>query len=139
MSKDISVDGYNNEVYAVSDAEYAGIDWGSSSGYFVRFTAEDGSFVVLNLAHVVSISVPGAEPPPGSYPGWLLYATGVYGSVAGVHVNQLTKEAIVDVLSTPGSEDSILEFTALEGREVKVPTANVTSISLVPEDLIVPV
>ena len=138
MAKTIRVDGRINSEHIVSDVEYAGIDWGNTSEDCVRFTDVDGSFIVLNLSHVVCISVPGVQPPPGSYPGWHVYATGLGGSVEGLHVNDATKADIVFAVSEPGSEDSVVEFVSLEGTEVRFLTANVGNIKLMPHDLVVP-
>lgn len=137
MSRTIRIDGYADSRHVVSDVEYAGIDWGSSSDDIVRFEDVNGSRVYLNYARVASIEIPGASPPPGSYPGWILDMTGAYGGVQGLHIDQATKDALVDALDADA--DLILEFTTLEGTDIKFPSANAASIVFTPGDLVVPV
>ncbi len=134
MSRTIIVDGAANYEFVVSDAEYADSDWGKYED-LVIFTAENGSVVALNWSLIGVVSIPGAIPPPGSYPGWRIFASGPYGAVGGLHVNDATKADLLAVLTDP---EVLLEFTTLEGIDIKLPVTNVTAVSFIPGDLVIP-
>lgn len=134
MSRTIVIDGRVDLNYVVSDVEYAAIDWGEYED-LVIFTAENGSVVALNWSLIGAVTIPGALPPPGSYPGWRVFASGHYGSIGGLHVNDATKADLVAALTGP---DVLLEFTTLEGTDVKLPVTNATAVSLIPGDLVIP-
>ena len=135
MSRTIVVDGSANLSFIVSDAEYASIDWGANSDDVVSFVLENGGSATLTWAKIGAVFAAGAVPPPGSYPGWRVTARGPYGAVEGLHVNDATKAAIEAALV---DADVILEFTTLQGSDVKMPSINATAITLNPGDYVVP-
>jgi len=137
MSRTIVVDGDANYSFVVSDAEYAGIDWGSSSDDTVFINLEYGGAASLNWTLIGVVTVSGATPPPGTYPGWHVDARGPHGAVIGLHVNDATKDALLAVLAS--EDDAILEFTTLQGFDVKMPSRNATAIAFRPADYVVPV
>jgi hypothetical protein len=133
MARYIQVDAKENFESYISDAEYAAVDWGSSSDDFVRFSTVEGHEVILNLSKVATISITTNPPPlPGTDPAWRIHITSEYGQV-DEHINQDTKDAIHAALQLPGAADSILEFTTLEGVDHKVPTANAQHIMMEPK------
>lgn len=131
----IQVDGRENLTLSISPAEYASTDWGNSADDFVYFHTEEGRLVVLNLSRVGAISIASGTPPTGSNPGWRIHAGGPYGAV-DAHITQATKDALDPVLESAG--DIVLEFTTIEGTDVKVPLLNTQFIVLTPEDLVIP-
>jgi hypothetical protein len=130
MSRTITVDGAASGAgLVVSDVEYASIDWGASADDIVTFNLENGGAAVLNWESIGAVFSRGSPPPPGSYPGWHVDVSGPYGGVNGLHVNDATKDALVIALA---EADVIIEFTTLQGTDVKLPSKNATVIALVP-------
>ncbi len=125
---------FSDQEYDVSPAEYAGIDWGSSSDDFVRFTTTADKYVVVNLRKVQVVQVIGHHAPSTPDP---VYAVDVAHRGA-YRVDQATRDALVAALADPGAEDMILEFPSVDGDEIKVVTANVTDISVVNDAYPVP-
>ncbi len=130
------MDGSANLSFTVSDAEYASIDWGLHVDDAVHFTGEDGSSVTLNWSLIGVVQVPGATPPPGTYPGWDVEAHGPNGAITGLQVDDVTKGAIH--ASLVADSGVIVQFTTLQGSDVKLPLKNVTAIALVPGEYVVP-
>jgi hypothetical protein len=139
MSRRIAVDGPAGFTAAgalvVSDVEYAGIDWGNSADDVVFFNLENGGVAVINWAHTAAVYIPGAATPPGSYPGWRIDAVGPYGGLSGLNVSDAVKDALVTELSVA---DVIVEFTTLQGTDVRLPSRNTTIITFIPGDYVVP-
>ena len=135
MSRDIIVDGAHNVRFTVSDSEYAAIDWGVKGDDVVLINLEHGGFAALYWNTIGVVQAPGALPPPGSYPGWHIDARGPWGDISGLHINDATKDALVIALAVA---DTILEFTTLQGSDVKMPSASATYISFHPGDFVVP-
>lgn len=135
MSRTITVDGPAGFTFIVSDAEYANIDWGASGDDVVAINLEDGGAASLNWGYTAAVFIGGSLPPPGSYPGWLVESSGPYGGINGLLVNDATKDALVSAMVFA---DVILEFTTLQGTDVKLPSRNATAIAFHPGDYVVP-
>ena len=123
--------------FVVSDAEYALIDWGTTGDDFVRFETTSGGDIAVNLQQVTTLTTPGVEPPPGSFPGFRVNMIASKESI-DAHVNQATRDALVAALQGPGSEDQVLQFTTLEGEDVRIVTRNMGVLYVEPETLEVP-
>jgi hypothetical protein len=136
MSRRISIDGAAaiGTSLLVSDADYVNVDWGNSADDVVVIPLENGGEALLNWLSIGAIFIPGASPPPGTYPSWNLEVRGPYGGVSGLNVNEATKDAMVAQMS---NADTILEFTTLQGTDVKLPTKNATAIIFDPGDFVV--
>ncbi len=137
MSRTIHFDGPSDAEYVVSDAEYAGIDWGSTNEDVVTFTTESGEVIFVRLSRVGSASSPGSPPAPGTQSGYRVRVQGNAGSV-DVHISEEVKNTLVAALQGPGSDNRILEFTTLEGIDYKVPNANSSYIEFQVESLVTP-
>ena len=136
MSRRILVDGAaSGEILVVSDAEYADIDWGNSVDDVVTFGLENGGAAVLNWTSIGAVFSKGAMPPPGSYPGWLIKASGLYGGISDLLVSDATKDTLVAELA---QADVIVEFTTLLGVDVIMPSKNATVIIFKPGNHVVP-
>ena len=131
MAKKVQI-GSGPEV-VVSDSEYANIDWGSSSDDFVHFVTENGGFVLFSWAETLSVVADGADPGPGSFPG---YTIRVRGEVDN-HISEATKDAIEVELSGTGSQDKILSFVTTGGEEYHIAVANIQELVLVPNILVI--
>ena len=116
----------------VSDAEYANIDWGSSRDDFVHFVTEGGGFVLVAWEHTANISADGADPGPGSFPGYMITGGGI-----GNHISEATKEALEAELSAPGSQDKILSFVTTGGEEYHFAVANIQRLIMTPATFII--
>jgi hypothetical protein len=135
MSRTITVDGAaSGASLVVSDAEYASIDWGNSVDDVVTFNLENGGAAVINWGSIGAVFSRGSTPPPGSYPGWVVDASGPYGGVQGLLVNEATKDTLVAALV---EADVIVEFTTLQGTDVKLPSKNATVVMFYPGDYVV--
>ena len=131
MSRKVQI-GSGPEV-VVSDSEYANIDWGSMGDDSVHFVTEDGGFVLFYWSNTLSVVADGADPGPGSFPG---YTVRIRGEVDN-HINEATKDAIEAELSGPGSQDKILSFVTTGGEEYHVSVANIQELVLAPDTLII--
>jgi len=100
VSRTIHVDGSaSGASFTVSDTEYTGIDWGNSADDVIVLNLENGGVAILNWRSIGSVFVPGASPPPGSYPGWYVETSGPYGGTNGLLVNTATKDMLVTALA----------------------------------------
>ena len=136
MSRVIKIDAFRDLEFVVSDGEASSIDWGNSNEDTIVFETVNQEEVHLNWDNIAVISVSGASPPPGStLPGYRILAVSVDGSL-DAHINETTKDALVTSLMGPGSENIILEFTTLNGYDVKLSNKNALYISFQPDDLV---
>ncbi len=136
MSRIIKIDAFRDLEFLVSDSEAAAIDWGNSNEDTIVFETVDQEAVHLNWDNVAVISISGAAPPPGStLPGYRMLAVAPDGSL-DAHIDEVTRDALVASLSGPGSENMILEFTTLNGYDVRLPNKNALYISFQPDDLV---
>ena len=116
----------------VSDVEYANIDWGNSRDDFVYFVTEDGGFVLVAWENTSNISVDGADPGPGSFPGYTITGGGIDN-----HISEATKDALEAELSAPGSQNKILSFVTSGGEEYHFAVANIQRLVIVPTTLVI--
>ncbi len=136
MSRIIRVDAFRDLEFVVSDSEAAGIDWGNSNEDTIVFETVDQEDVYLNWDNIAVITISGAAPPPGStLPGYRMLAAAADGSF-NAHINEATRDALVASLNGPGSENMIMEFTTLNGYDVRLPNKNILYISFQPDDLV---
>jgi len=118
---------FSDQEYEISPAEYAEIDWGSSADDFVKFNTVAGGFVVVNLRSVTVIQIVGHHAPSTPDP---VYDVDV-AHRSGYRIDQATRDTVVATLNEPLAEDIILEFSSVDGDDIKIVTANVTDISII--------
>ena len=131
MSRKVQI-GSGLEV-VVSDSEYANIDWGSKGDDSVHFVTEDGGFVLFYWSNTLSVIADGADPGPGSFPGYTIMIRGE----ADNHISEATKDAIKAELSTTGSQDKILSFVTTGGEEYHIAIANIQELVLAPATVVI--
>jgi hypothetical protein len=125
--------------YTVTDVEHAGINFGNGVEDAIQFEATNGVEVYFTLQEidVITCTHSSGAPAPGTYPGYHIHVHGVGGST-DYHVDSVTKSAIQAALSGPGSEDTRIEFTTLEGTVIHLYTKNIRLITFTVNELLIP-
>ena len=127
-----TVDFENGLAVVVSDAVYNNIDWGNKRDDFVQIVTEDGGFVMVSWLNTLFVSADGADPGPGSFPGYTITGGGIDN-----HISEATKDALETEMSLPGSQDKILSFVTTGGEEYHFSVANITELVMAPATVVI--